>query len=89
MTAREVVDLIKKNSGVTWNEQSIRDTFKVGNPDSQVKGIASTMMTTLDVQSSIRLASESGEKPAKTTEWIAPIRAQASTAYAASGIIGR
>jgi hypothetical protein len=33
-------------------------------------------------------ASASGEKPPNTTEWIAPIRAQASMAKAASGIIG-
>ena len=44
MTAREVVDLIKKNVGVPWNDQSYRDTFKLGNPDSTVKGIATTVM---------------------------------------------
>jgi putative NIF3 family GTP cyclohydrolase 1 type 2 len=47
MTAREIVDLIKKNSGAPWNERSRRDTFKVGNPDVTVKGIATTMMVTL------------------------------------------
>jgi putative NIF3 family GTP cyclohydrolase 1 type 2 len=46
MTAREVVDLIKKNAGTPWNERSYRDTFKVGDPDIAVKGIATTMMTT-------------------------------------------
>ena len=46
MTARDVVDLIKKNSGAPWNERSYRDTFKVGNPDVTVKGIATTMMVT-------------------------------------------
>ena len=40
-------------------------------------------------QSSIRPASASGEKPPKTMEWTAPMRAQASMATAASGIIGR
>ena len=49
MTAREVVDLIKKNVGVPWNERSYRDTFKLGNPDSTVKGIATTVMATLDM----------------------------------------
>jgi putative NIF3 family GTP cyclohydrolase 1 type 2 len=49
MTAREVVDLIKKNVGVPWNEQSYRDTFKAGNPDGAVQGIATTMMVTFDV----------------------------------------
>jgi len=46
MTAREVVDLIKKNLGVPWNERSYGDTFKLGNPDSTVKGIATTVMVT-------------------------------------------
>jgi putative NIF3 family GTP cyclohydrolase 1 type 2 len=46
MTAREVVELIKKNQGIPWNDRSTRDTFKAGNPDATVKGIATTMMTT-------------------------------------------
>jgi putative NIF3 family GTP cyclohydrolase 1 type 2 len=49
MTAREIVDLIKKNSGHQWNERSIRDTFKAGDPDAEVKGIATTMFSTFDV----------------------------------------
>ena len=49
MTAREIVDLIKKNIGVPWNEQSYRDTFKMGDPDANVKGIASTVMVTFDM----------------------------------------
>jgi len=49
MTAREVVDLIKQNAGMPWNERSYRDTFKLGNPDSTVKGIATTVMATLDM----------------------------------------
>ena len=53
------------------------------------RGAKSAVMTTLASQSLIRLASASGEKPANTTEWIAPMRAQASIAKAASGIIGR
>ncbi len=36
----------------------------------------------------MRPANASGEKPPNTTEWIAPMRAQASIATAASGIIG-
>lgn len=49
MTAREVVELIKKNGGVPFNERSYRDTFKLGNPDSTVSGIATTMMATFDM----------------------------------------
>ena len=37
----------------------------------------------------MRPASASGEKPPNTTECTAPMRAQASMATAASGIIGR
>jgi putative NIF3 family GTP cyclohydrolase 1 type 2 len=49
MTAREVADLIKKNATTPWNERSTRDTFKAGNPDVTVKGIATTMMVTFDM----------------------------------------
>ena len=48
----------------------------------------SVVITSLLSQSLIRSARLSGEKPPNTTEWIAPIRAQASIAYAVSGIIG-
>ena len=41
---------------------------------------SSAVMTTFDWQSSMRPASESGEKPPNTTEWMAPMRAQASMA---------
>ena len=41
---------------------------------------SSAVMTTFDLQSSMRPASESGEKPPNTTEWMAPMRAQASMA---------
>ena len=43
---------------------------------------------TLGLASSIRIASSFGAKPPKTTEWIAPSRAQASMAITASGTIG-
>ncbi len=38
--------------------------------------------------SSMRVASSFAANPPKTTEWTAPIRAHASIATAASGIIG-
>jgi putative NIF3 family GTP cyclohydrolase 1 type 2 len=46
MTGREVVERIRRNLGVPWNDQSTRDTFKLGDPDAAVTGIATTMMTT-------------------------------------------
>ena len=39
-------------------------------------------------QSSMRVASSFGAKPPNTTEWMAPMRAQASMANTASGTIG-
>ena len=41
---------------------------------------SSAVMMILDWQSVMRWARLSGEKPANTTEWMAPIRAQASIA---------
>ncbi len=48
ITARQVIERIQKNLGVPWQTPTI-DTFKAGNPDTQVKGIATTMMATLDL----------------------------------------
>ena len=41
---------------------------------------SSAVMTSFDLQSVMRPTSESGEKPPNTTEWMAPMRAQASMA---------
>jgi putative NIF3 family GTP cyclohydrolase 1 type 2 len=49
MKAREVIDLIKQNSGIQWNERSYRDTLKTGDPEAEVKGICTTMMSTFDL----------------------------------------
>ena len=47
-TARALVEEIKKQVGVPWQHDTV-DTFKAGNPDTQVTGIAVTMMATMDV----------------------------------------
>jgi putative NIF3 family GTP cyclohydrolase 1 type 2 len=47
-TAREVVAAIREHVGVPWQAETV-DTFKAGNPDTRVTGIAVTMMATLDV----------------------------------------
>jgi putative NIF3 family GTP cyclohydrolase 1 type 2 len=47
-TAREVVAAIQEHVGVPWNADTV-DTFKAGNPETRVTGIAVTMMATLDV----------------------------------------
>lgn len=48
ITARDVVAEIQKQVGVDWKKETV-DTFKAGNPDATVKGIAITMMATMDV----------------------------------------
>jgi putative NIF3 family GTP cyclohydrolase 1 type 2 len=47
-TAREVVAAIQEHVGIPWLKETV-DTFKAGNPDTPVTGIAVTMMATLDV----------------------------------------
>ena len=51
ITARQVVERIQSElakQGIVWRAQTV-DTFKAGNPDTRVKGIATTFMATLDV----------------------------------------
>lgn len=47
-TAREIAAAIQEHIGIAWSAETV-DTFKAGNPDSPVTGIAVTMMATLDV----------------------------------------
>ena len=48
ITARELVTEIQKQVGVEWEKDTV-DTFKAGNPDTPVTGVAVTMMATMDV----------------------------------------
>src|SRR5579863_4408863 len=48
ITARQAVERIRKNVGVPWREPTV-DTFKAGDPDTPVEGIATSFMATLDV----------------------------------------
>jgi len=48
LTAREVIQRIQDHVGVPWQEETV-DTFKAGDPDTKVTGIAVTMMATFDV----------------------------------------
>jgi putative NIF3 family GTP cyclohydrolase 1 type 2 len=43
-----VIERIKSHVGVPWNSDTV-DTFKAGNPETRVTGIAVTMMSTYDV----------------------------------------
>ena len=49
---------------------------------------ASAVTMTFGCASSMRVARLAAAKPPNTTEWIAPMRTQASIANTASGIIG-
>ena len=48
LTAGLVVERIKQNVGIPWRSETV-DTIVAGSPDIVVKGIATTMMATLDV----------------------------------------
>ncbi|MDQ6700492.1 MAG: Nif3-like dinuclear metal center hexameric protein, partial [Acidobacteriota bacterium] len=49
LTAREVIERIRKNIGVPWRAETV-DNFKDGsNPDAPLKGIATTMVATFDL----------------------------------------
>jgi len=47
-TAREIIAAIQHEVPISWAEPTV-DTFKAGNPDTPVNGIAVTMMATMDV----------------------------------------
>lgn len=47
-TCSEVIETIKSNLTCSWSENTV-DTFKAGNPDNQVTGIATTFIVTMDV----------------------------------------
>jgi putative NIF3 family GTP cyclohydrolase 1 type 2 len=48
LTAGEVIERIKKNVGIPWRNPTV-DNVIAGSPETPVKGIATTMMATLDV----------------------------------------
>ena len=48
LTARQVIDKIQKQTGASLPENTV-DTFKAGDPDKPITGIALTMMATYDV----------------------------------------
>jgi putative NIF3 family GTP cyclohydrolase 1 type 2 len=48
LTAGQVIDRIKTNVGIPWRAQTV-DNIIAGSAETRVKGIATTMMATLDV----------------------------------------
>src|SRR5260370_40751486 len=63
-TAREVVAAIQEHVGVPWKTETV-DTFKAGNPETRVTGVAGTVMASLDV---LPRASATRRKPITTHE---------------------
>ncbi len=47
-TAREIIARIQQHSEVSWKGETV-DTFKAGDPDTPITGIATTMMATFEV----------------------------------------
>jgi putative NIF3 family GTP cyclohydrolase 1 type 2 len=64
LTAQAIIERIQKNVGVPWSQSTV-DTFKAGDPNTPVTGIAVTMMATLDV---IQRATASGKNLVITHE---------------------
>src|SRR5437764_13390028 len=48
VTAKQVIERIQKQVGVPWKTPT-RDVFKAGNPETPVRGIATTVMSTLSI----------------------------------------
>jgi putative NIF3 family GTP cyclohydrolase 1 type 2 len=64
LTAKQVAARIQSHVGIPWMFGTV-DTFKAGNPDTQVTGIVVTMMATLDV---LQRAATSGKNLVITHE---------------------
>jgi putative NIF3 family GTP cyclohydrolase 1 type 2 len=64
LSAGQVIDRIKANVGVPWRQQTV-DNIIAGTPDTAVRGIATTMMATLDV---LKRASAAGKNLVITHE---------------------
>ncbi len=47
-TAQQIIDRIQQHVGVPWTSPTV-DTFKAGDPNEKVTGVAVTMMATFDV----------------------------------------
>ena len=55
LTAGQIVNRIKDNIGIPWRPQTV-DNIVAGSPETAVRGIATTMMATLDVLDRARIA---------------------------------
>jgi putative NIF3 family GTP cyclohydrolase 1 type 2 len=69
MTAKDVLELIKKNLGSPWNESTYRDVFHAGDPNVEVKGIATSFMATLEMLQRAHAAGMNLVVTHETTFW--------------------
>jgi putative NIF3 family GTP cyclohydrolase 1 type 2 len=69
MKAGEILDRIKQHLGVPWREATYRDTYKWGNADTEVTGIATTAFVTLDVIKKAAAAGLNMIIPHEVTFW--------------------
>ena len=69
LTAGDVVNRIKTNLGVPWRETTYRDTFKFGGPETEVKGIATSMFCTFKVVQQAAAAGLNMIIPHEDTYW--------------------
>jgi putative NIF3 family GTP cyclohydrolase 1 type 2 len=63
-SARDIVKRIQEHVGVPWQKETV-DTFKAGDPDIKITGVAVTMMATFDV---LQRAAASGQNLVITHE---------------------
>jgi hypothetical protein len=80
-SAAEIVDRIRRNIGVPWNETTV-DTIKAGDPSTVVTGIATTAMATMAV---LRQAAADGANMVVTAEPTFYARLDGRTPPAAGG----
>jgi len=69
LTAGEVISRMKARLGIPWRDNTYRDTFKFGGPETEVRGIATAMFCTFDV---VKRAAEAGYNmilPHEDTYW--------------------
>ena len=69
MTAADILDLIKRNLGSPWNENTYRDAFHAGDPNVEVTGIATSFMATLDMLQRAHAAGMNLVVTHETTFW--------------------
>ena len=69
MTAGDVMARIREHLGIEWREQTYRDTFKFGGPDTVVRGIATTAFVSMDVIERAAAAGLNMIIPHEVTYW--------------------